>query len=158
MAFRTVSLPETIKGKMFVDAMPGSEQSWPEFLAEASSVGLDTIVSLTSEDEIRRHSPSYLTALTEKKLPCDWRSVAMRDLGLASNEGAFRAQVKEVAAKLSEGKTVLIHCAGGRGRTGTMAACVLKTMGLPRDEAIQRVQDAGSSAESATQTGMIDRF
>jgi protein-tyrosine phosphatase len=52
----------------------------------------------------------------------------------------------------------LLHCAAGMGRTGTVAACLLKRLGLPKEEALERVRQAGSNPESAVQTGLVDTF
>ena len=32
-----------------------------------------------------------------------------------------------------------MHCAGGQGRAGTMAACVLMALGQPADDAVRTV-------------------
>jgi protein-tyrosine phosphatase len=56
------------------------------------------------------------------------------------------------------GQNVLLHCAAGIGRTGTAAACVLKRLGLPVDEALQRVREAGSNPETAVQSGLVNWF
>ena len=50
------------------------------------------------------------------------------------------------------------HCAAGIGRTGTVAACVLKQLGLGSEQALQQVRDAGSNPQSALQSGWIERF
>jgi protein-tyrosine phosphatase len=63
-----------------------------------------------------------------------------------------------VADDLRAGESVLLHCAAGIGRTGTAAACVLKSLGLTRDEALERVRAAGSDPQSAAQSGLIDAF
>jgi len=53
---------------------------------------------------------------------------------------------------------VLVHCAAGIGRTGTVAACLLKRLGVPTAVALRRVREAGSNPESALQSGLIERF
>ena len=77
---------------------------------------------------------------------------------LAEQFHAFKPAVEQVARELQGGASVLLHCAAGIGRTGTMAACVLKQLGVPREEALWRVRDAGSSPESAVQSGLVDEF
>ncbi len=59
---------------------------------------------------------------------------------------------------LERGDAVLLHCAAGMGRTGSTAACVLKALGLHRDDALQRVRDAGSNPQNAQQSGLVDWF
>ena len=82
----------------------------------------------------------------------------MRNFGLAADMQAFRDGIEEVAQAMARGDAVLLHCAAGIGRTGTAAACLLKRLGLPREQALQRVREAGSNPESAAQSGLVDLF
>jgi protein-tyrosine phosphatase len=49
-----------------------------------------------------------------------------------------------LAERLAKGKTILLHCVGGLGRAGTVAACFLRTQGLDGDSAIATVRVARS--------------
>jgi protein-tyrosine phosphatase len=52
---------------------------------------------------------------------------------------------------LSAGRTVLVHCAWGRDRTGLLLAYHLaRSCGMPPDSAIARVREVSSKALSAT--------
>ncbi len=82
----------------------------------------------------------------------------MRNFGLAAQAEQFRPVIDAVADELLRGESVLLHCAAGMGRTGTVAACLLKRLGLDRAEALERVRAAGSNPESAAQSGLIDVF
>jgi atypical dual specificity phosphatase len=87
-----------------------------------------------------------------------WQPLPMRDLGLASNREAFREGIEQIAQAVTGGEVALLHCAAGIGRTGTAAACLLKRLGLSRQQALLRVRAAGSSPESAVQSGLVDTF
>ncbi len=50
---------------------------------------------------------------------------------------------------------ILLHCAAGIGRTGTVASCVLVALALTPDEAARRVKAAGSYAERPEQVELI---
>jgi protein-tyrosine phosphatase len=50
---------------------------------------------------------------------------------------------------------VLIHCAGGVGRTAMLAISVLLALGEPLDEAESVVSRAGSTVETAPQIEML---
>lgn len=41
----------------------------------------------------------------------------------------FRAVIEEIIQRLEQGQSVVVHCRGGLGRTGTVAACVLVALG-----------------------------
>ena len=156
--FRPVPLPEPARGALWLHAMPGRLEPWPTFLAEAQQVRLSLLVCLTPRHELASLSPAYDEALREGTLPMRWQHLPMRDLGLAANVEVFRNGIEQIAQAVTEGDVVLLHCAAGVGRTGTAAACLLKRLGLPREQALQRVRSAGSSPESAAQSGLVDSF
>jgi protein-tyrosine phosphatase len=58
--------------------------------------------------------------------------------------------------RTGEGGRVLIHCVGGLGRAGTVAACFLKTRGLDSEQAIRVVRETRS--RRAIETTCQERF
>jgi protein-tyrosine phosphatase len=158
MPFRSVALTKPAHGALWLHAMPGRSEPWPSFLAEAERVQLSLIVCLTPRFEIASLSPAYAAALNQGTLPMRWLNLPMRDFGLSTNVDAFREGIEGIAQAVTDGEVALLHCAAGIGRTGTAAACLLKRLGLPREQALQAVRAAGSSPESAVQAGLIDRF
>ncbi len=52
-------------------------------------------------------------------------------------EGQLLAAIN---TELEQGRAVYVHCWGGIGRTGTVAACWLVEQGLSADDALVRVQ------------------
>jgi protein tyrosine phosphatase len=138
--------------------MPGRFETWQEFCSEASARGVDGLVCLNPLHEVASGSPQYHDAISGGALPWRWRHLPMRDFGLAAGEDRFRAQVIEIAAELRSSAVLVLHCAAGIGRTGTVAACLLKHLGASPETAIQAVRAAGSNPESAAQGGLIARF
>lgn len=63
--------------------------------------------------------------------------------------------LRMVEARLRAGDGVLMHCAAGQGRAGTMAVALLMLLGLTRDEAVLAVRShrtfagPGSSSQVA---------
>jgi protein-tyrosine phosphatase len=153
----TPLLPE-VPGRIWLGAMPGRIEPWPEFLADARARGITRVVCLTPRHEVASLSPAYHAAISEGTLPFAWQAMPMRDLGLAEQAQLFRDGVAKLAQAVRAGDAVMLHCAAGIGRTGTAAACLLKHLGLPTGLALQRVREAGSSPESALQSGLIDTF
>jgi protein-tyrosine phosphatase len=155
---RVLPLPADVSGALWLAAMPGRLERWETFLATARRAGLTQVVCLNPIDEVAHDAPAYHAAIVQGRLPFAWRHLPMRNYGLADDEAAWADGVRAVAADLRAGQHVLLHCAAGVGRTGTVAACVLKALGLPGVEALARVRAAGSNPESARQSGRIERF
>jgi protein-tyrosine phosphatase len=158
MAFRRVALPQDVPGKLWLASMPGRFEAWSDFEAQARSERLALVVCLTPRDEVAELSPAYHAALSSGQLPFRWMPLPVRNFGVPEDRAAFRRQVAEITAALRRGESVLLHCAAGIGRTGSTAACVLKSLGLVRQEALQRVLDAGSNPQNAQQSGLVDWF
>jgi protein-tyrosine phosphatase len=158
MAFRSLTLPDSAAGRLWLSPMPGRVEPWEQFLAEARRAGLSQVVCLNPLHEIAADAPAYHAAIVQGRLPFAWRHLPMRNFGLADDEAAWNDAMRQIAQGLVEGQHVLLHCAAGIGRTGTAAACLLKCLGLPTAEALQRVRDAGSNPENALQSGRIERF
>lgn len=53
---------------------------------------------------------------------------------------AFDALIDELHGDLQDGRTVTVHCRGGLGRSGLVAACVLVRGGVAPDDAVARVR------------------
>lgn len=157
MSFRAVKLPE-VPGRLWLASMPGRFEPWTEFLAEQRRAGLGLVLCLAPRDEVAVTSPTYHRAIAESLLPFRWLNLPMRNYGLPLDMHGFREGIEQAADALRKGDSVLLHCAAGMGRTGTAAACVLKELGLPRDDALRRIRDAGSNPENAEQSGLVDLF
>lgn len=156
--FRRPALPEEVRGVLYLSAMPGRYDAWPEFLAEAHRARLALVVCLASLDEVAERSRDYHVAIVEGTLPFRWLHLTMQNFGVSSAAHEFRTGIEQTAAALRAGDAVLMHCAAGIGRTGTAAACVLKCLGLDKAESLRRVRQAGSDPESALQSGLVDTF
>ena len=157
MPFRPVDIPG-VPGRLWLASMPGRFEPWAEFVAEQRRAGLALVLCLTPRAEVSGAAPSYHRAIAEGRLPFRWLQLPMRNYGLPLDMPAFRDGIAQAASALRDGEAVLLHCAAGMGRTGAAAACLLKRLGVPRDEALQRIRDAGSNPENAEQSGLVDLF
>jgi hypothetical protein len=158
MSLRPVSIDDLTPGELWLGSMPGRFERWAEFAAEARRRRLALVVCLAPPDEIAALSPAYWQAVGEGSLGFRWVNLPMSNFGLPGDVPGFCAGIAQAAEALKAGESVMIHCAAGIGRTGTAAACLLKQLGLPTDEAMQRVRDAGSNPETAQQSGLVDEF
>jgi protein-tyrosine phosphatase len=158
MSFRRLPLPLDVRGTLWLHSMPGRMEPWDRFLNEMRRSRIGLVMCLNPLEEIAQLSPEYYKAITLGRLPFRWLHLPMRDMGLASSSASFADGVAQLGQSLRLGDHALLHCAAGLGRTGTVAACVLKSLGLPSQQALQQVRNAGSNPQSATQSGLIDGF
>jgi len=98
------------------------------------------------------------------------REKSLSELGIElihSPIGDFRVPTPEQAKRLSKmimndvigGKSILIHCMGGLGRSGTIAACALVHYGLKPDEAINLVRKIRpGTLETDEQVAFVKEF
>ena len=83
---------------------------------------------------------------------------AIEDMGVPeeAEREAYEDLILNIVDRLRGGETVIVHCRGGLGRTGTVAACVLVALGNhSADEAIAVVRAA---REGTVQTGDQEDF
>lgn len=70
------------------------------------------------------------------------------DMGVPADRAVFGAALEAVRTEVRNGRSVVVACHGGLGRTGTAVACLLVDAGLGRNEAIAFVR--------ATRPGTIE--
>ena len=158
MPLRRVQLPPEVPGQLWLGPMPGRFEPWNSFQAEAERSRLGWVVCLTPRAELQELSPDYHAAIARGRLPWRWMHLPMRNFGVPEDPAGFRRDIGTIAERLRTGDAVLLHCAAGLGRTGTAAACVLKSLGLEAEAALQHVRDAGSNPQNAQQSGLVDWF
>jgi protein-tyrosine phosphatase len=66
----------------------------------------------------------------------------IKDVNVPTDMAAVHALVQRLNGYLDDGQNVVIHCRGGLGRTGTIAACMLVARGWSPQDAIDDVRKA----------------
>ena len=158
MPMRRVTLPPDVPGELWLGPMPGRFDSWAEFEGSARRLGLDLVVCLTPRSELAELSPQYQAAVDSGQLAFRWQHLPMPNFGVPRDPQGFRTAVQDLASGLRAGHSVFLHCAAGIGRTGSTAACVLKALGVPLDDALEHVRAAGSNPQNAEQSGLVGWF
>ncbi len=154
--FRSVELPSTMKGRLFLHSMLGRYEPLESSQAWLKEANVSKIISLAPLDEIEKKSPDYASAIEGGDLNVDIFPIP--DFGVAEEEGAFFTLAHSIANWLQAGTHVLIHCGAGIGRTGTLACCVLLAGGLDLEAAKAAVANAKAGPETSQQVAIVERF
>ena len=102
---------------------------------------LDVLVCLLEDHELPMLEIPELVARAEAR-GLEVLRHRIPDGSIPADEGAFMALASDVLARLADGRNVVVHCRGGLGRTGVLAATCLVAMGLHQEQAIGAVRAA----------------
>jgi ADP-ribosyl-[dinitrogen reductase] hydrolase len=83
-----------------------------------------------------------------RSIGLDWYHLPIRDVSVPSNafETQWRTSGEELRGRLLGGQSLVVHCRGGLGRTGLIAARLLIELGEVPRKALQRVRAARPGA------------
>jgi protein-tyrosine phosphatase len=123
-----VPLP-TARGRL---SLCGKHAIGPDAEAALRRAGATTVVCLVEEHELSDRYPQYVQWLRATPGTV-WFPI--HDLHAPSVE-AVRPLLHDLVARLERDEHLLVHCAAGIGRSGTVAVCLLMELGLSPDEAL----------------------
>jgi protein-tyrosine phosphatase len=116
------------------------------------------LVSLIEDSELELLAIRDLAAKAES-VGLELLRFPFRDAGIPASVDAGDAIVGAVLDAAFSGRNVVIHCRGGLGRTGLVAACCLVALGFDPADAIVHVRAARSGAvETRGQEQFIHAF
>lgn len=128
-------------GKIGLTILPGRQdysRAIDEDLKQLKSYKVGTVIPLITDDEFDHFGVSDLMKkyneyeFNVKRLP-------IMDQ-LVSSEQEMKDLVSFIDKQLKNNDRILLHCVGGLGRSGLVAACYLKYKGLNTDQAIASVR------------------
>ena len=148
-----------VKGQIGMTLCPGKKQEystrgpWDRDLdADLKAVqqfGAAALVTLMEADELADVGipPDRLWG-SALAYGLEWHRLPIQDVSTpdAYFENLWVYSGLRLRKLLSRGRNIVIHCRGGLGRTGMIAARLLVELGLPPDEAIHRVRAARAGA------------
>jgi len=158
MPFRNLPLPKGIKGKLYLHSMFGYKIPYAVDVAELEAKMISTVIRITSDEETEEKSPEYWNAIRKRAIRWEELHFPIRDYGIPDDLDAFGTLIVTIAKRLSEGQGMLLHCAAGIGRTGTVACAILIQFGVKLEDAVRMVGEAGSYAEERTQVEFLKTF
>ncbi len=121
--------------------------------------GCSMLISLVEDVELRAYGITELNAGCARAR-IELRRFPIRDVDVPKVRGDAAALVADIRAALHGGRTAVVHCIGGLGRSGTIGGCVLVAEGVPLDEAYASLRAARgpSCPESEAQRRYIASF
>jgi len=107
----------------------------------------DAVVTLIEQHEFAMLEVEELGSMIKSR-GIAWYHQPIVDLGTpdARFESDWEKREPELLGILRQGGRVLVHCRGGLGRAGTIAARMLIELGVPPKDAVNRVRAARTGA------------
>jgi ADP-ribosyl-[dinitrogen reductase] hydrolase len=153
--------PERGRGKIGITFAPGKRQTdamtgaWHRDLAADMDViaawNAAAVVTLLEERELQ---DLQITELAEqvRRRHMEWHHWPIEDFAVPSPDFAstWDANSARIRSLLETGANVLVHCKGGLGRAGMIAARLLVEDGMPWQQAVKTVRDARKGAIETT--------
>ncbi|MCC7381261.1 MAG: dual specificity protein phosphatase family protein [Deltaproteobacteria bacterium] len=128
-------------GRLAISPRPRGGDWLQDEVREWHDAGVATVVSLLTGDEIEELELSAEPSLCEAQ-SVELLSLPIPDRGLPESRERFEALVLELERRLSAGKSVLVHCRQGIGRSSMLAAALLNNAGEGVDPALARIGSA----------------
>lgn len=140
-----IGLPAGLKGKLGITLLPGRkdrDRDLSEDLQTLKEAGITDIVCLMTHEEMTAFGvPGLLKAYEDAGF--EVFHFPILDQGITEPELALPLY-GFMEQGLKQGKNILIHCVGGLGRSGMMAAAFLKRQGVDAESALHAVRKARS--------------
>ena len=114
----------------------GKHAIGPDHAAAMSRCGATTVVCLVETHELADRYPDYLAWISTAADDRVW--VPVHDLHAPTLERATPF-LDDLERRVRAGEHLLMHCAAGIGRAGTMAACLLVRLGMDAATALAHV-------------------
>jgi hypothetical protein len=156
-------------GRIGVTFCPGKHDraaatgAWARDLA----ADLDVIAAWGARLVLTLVEPAELVALKTPDLGeqvrargLDWRHLPIPDYSIPGEafESQWRRDGRDIRRLLRDGSDIVVHCKGGLGRAGMIAARLLVELGAAPDDAIRQVRRARKGAiETPAQLALVRR-
>lgn len=131
-----------VDGQLLLTPCPGTQQV-PLTLAldQLKLAGAHGVVTLMTTAELTRLELAHLGQQVEHE-GMRWFHLPIADDQApdANFDLTWQQALPAMCELLGDGKHLVIHCKGGSGRTGLVAAALLMTLGQPQTEAVAAIQ------------------
>ena len=154
---RIAEVPIPVSGSLGIAHCPGRNRidsagcQWKrnlrDDLRDLAAWGAGAVLTLVEDDEFARLGvPEFAAEIRKTRL--FWYHMPIPDMsapGTAFDEGWSRDGAR-IFESLRDGGRLVVHCAGGLGRSGMIAAKLLIALGASADHAVAAVREARPGA------------
>ena len=112
-----------------------------EDIAALKAEGIHTVVSLLEADELIAEGLEHEAQLCEES-NLQYLNFPIEDHQVPDDRDAAMAFIHSLKDELNQGKNIAIHCRGGVGRTGTLAAALMFACDLQPEDIFERLHKA----------------
>lgn len=131
------------EGQLLAGEYPGAydEDDAREKLRGLLEAGIRSFVDLTeTTDPLEPYEDLLQEVASEKGLDVRYVRLPIRDMWIPET-GRMDEIIDTIESEIAAGRPVYVHCWGGIGRTGTVAACWLKEQGSTCEDAFARINE-----------------
>jgi ADP-ribosyl-[dinitrogen reductase] hydrolase len=131
---------------------------WRDLEADAARLreehGVDDLLLLVEDHELEESGVADI-ATTMASAGIVLHRHPIPDVGVPADPIVFRAVLDDMRRRLAHGRSVVVACRGGLGRTGIAVACLLRDAGLDAEAAIALTR---GSRKDTIEKGAQERF
>lgn len=131
----------TVQGQLIFTPCPGTKDtSVAEALDALKEAGASALLTLMPTEELSQNEVENLPEQCKQR-GIEWFHLPVEDDQAPAEafQTAWEANREQIKQLLTEGKNIAIHCKGGSGRTGLVAAQLLIECGVPFRQAVGEV-------------------
>lgn len=135
-------------GALLLTPCPGTlDVSLDQALDQLQAAGATAVISLMTLPEMSHHQVDPLPERCAARA-LQWIHLPVEDEGAPTAEFSelWREARADIHARLDRGESIAIHCRGGSGRTGIVAAQILIERGSSVEAAVQQVKQLRPNA------------
>ncbi len=146
-------------GRLALAARPRGGDWLEDEMAAWHRDGIDIVVSLLESEE-ERDLGLACEGDVARQQGLQFRSIPIADRQVPVSRTAFIAKLDALERELASGRSLVVHCRQGIGRTGVVAACLLVGHGMAPESALRSLGDARgvTMPETAEQRRWIEDF